>query len=127
MMLLLLSDAKFDSLTSIFLGLITIIPATLAALYARSAKKDSSEAKQNSADTLHEIATNGGMADPNPNLNDHVKYQTEMTEWLVESVKIMQSKFDSHLEHSKVMDQALAEVYMEVRPKPLEWPKDDPT
>ena len=133
-MLALISDARFDSLTSVLLAGIAIIPATLAAFWARSAKQNSDEAKTNSAEAkkasaqaAHEVSTNGGMSDPNPNLNDHVKYQTEMTEFLVVTLKDFRKDFDNHLKHSDVMDQALAEVYMKVRPEPIEWPEDDNT
>lgn len=147
-MIPLISDQRFESLVSILLAMIAIIPATCAAVWARSAKKSSSEAKDNSADAkadsaeakvnsaqaLHEVKTNGGIQDPNPNLNDHVKYQTKMTEFLVESMKELREDFgqhkedfSQHLEHSAVMDQALAEVYLKVRPEVIDWPDDDST
>lgn len=138
-MLPLLSEAYALSLASIVVALIAAVPATLAAYWSRAAKADSKEAKENSAEAktnseearnnsanaLHEVQTNGGMSDPKPNLNDHVKYQTTMTEWLVRTVQDIDTKFNAHLKHSQVMDQALAEVYMEVRPAPREWP-DEP-
>jgi hypothetical protein len=131
-MLALISDARFDSLTSVVLGAIAIIPATLAAFWARSAKHNSDEAKANSAEAklnsaqaAHEVSTNGGMSDPNPNLNDHVKYQTEMTEFLVVSMKDLRKDFDDHLKHSAVMDQAVAELYLEIRPGHKTRPEDN--
>lgn len=128
----LISDTRFEQIM-IFLGVVVAaIPASLAAYYGRGAKKssdeaksDAAEAKKNSAQALHEVSTNGGMSDPNPNLNDHVKYQTEMTEWLVRNQQQMQRDFQAHIRHSQMMDQALAEVYMEVRPRPKEWPNED--
>lgn len=131
-MLPLISDARFDSLIQIVLVTVGILPAVLAAFWARSAKQNSdeaksnsAEAKRNSANALHEVSTNGGMSDPNPNLNDHVKYQTQMTEFLVTTMKDLKKDFDEHIKHSAVMDKALAEVYLEVRPKSITWPEDD--
>lgn len=128
----LLSDSQFNSLALVLIAIVGIIPATLAAYWSRSARKESqeanansAEAKENSASALHEVQTNGGMSDPKPNLNDHVKYQTEMTEWLVRTVNSIDKRFCDHLEHSQLMDQALAEVYMKVRPDSAEWPNDD--
>lgn len=117
-----ISDAQFNSIALVLIAAITIIPTTLAAYWARGAKKDSGEAKENSAKALHEVATNGGMSDPNPNLNDHVKYQTEMLENLTKGHDDLQSAFEAHLAHSKTMDEALAELYLQIRPEPRQWP-----
>lgn len=117
-----ISDAQFNSIALVIIAAITIIPTTLAAYWARGAKKDSGEAKENSAKALHEVATNGGMSDPNPNLNDHVKYQTQMLESLGAKFSDLRADFDAHLAHSKIMDEALAELYLEIRPTPREWP-----
>lgn len=136
-----LSDAQFNSLALVLIAAITIIPTTLSAFWARSAKKESTQAKensaeakensaearQNSASALHEVQNNGGMSDPNPNLNDHIKYQTEMTEFLVRGFHGLRKEWAEHLRHSKMMDQALAEVYMEVRPPSKDWTDDGPT
>lgn len=103
------------------------------------AKDNAVEAKENSAKALFEVQTNGGMGDPHPNLNDHVKYQTEMTEYLVDAVKNINTSFKefrrefdehkedfkSHLTQSQMMDQAVAELYLEVRPAEKPWLKDD--
>lgn len=124
-MLPLISDAQFNSIALVIIAVITVVPTTLAAYWSRSAKKDSAQAKENSASALHEVQTNGGMSDPKPNLNDHIKYQTDMTEWLVRAVERIDKKVDNHLTHSRIMDEALAEVYMEVRPSTKIWPKDD--
>lgn len=118
----LLSDAQFNSIALILIAAIGIIPATMAAYYSRGAKKDSKDAKENSAKALHEVATNGGMSDPNPNLNDHVKYQTEMLESLISELSDLKADFGAHLVHSKTMDEALAELYLQIRPKPRDWP-----
>lgn len=154
-MIPMLSDQVLESFTNIVLAIIAIVPTTCTAFWARSAMKSSREAKDNSADAkadsaeakvnsaraLHEVKTNGGIQDPNPNLNDHVKYQTKMTEFLVESMKELREDFgqhkedfgqhkedfSQHLEHSAVMDQALAEVYLKVRPEVINWPDDDST
>lgn len=128
----LLSDAQFNSVALVIIALIGLVGTSLTAYWSRGAKKssdeaktDAKEAKQNSAQALHEVSTNGGMSDPNPNLNDHVKYQTQMTEWLVRNQQQFRRDFESHIRHSQMMDQALAEVYMEVRPRPKEWPSED--
>lgn len=118
----LLSDAQFNSIALILIAAIGIIPATLAAYWSRGAKKESKDAKENSEKALHEVATNGGMSDPNPNLNDHVKYQTEMLESLITEFNDLKTDFGAHLVHSKTMDEALAELYLQIRPEPREWP-----
>lgn len=127
------------NLTTILVATIAAVPLTLTAYWSRGAKKNSqearadsaeakknsAEAKENSAQALHEVSTNGGMSDPNPNLNDHVKYQTEMTEFLVRSHQALDRKFDAHLKHSAIMDQALAELYLKDRPPTMTWPEED--
>lgn len=104
-----LTDPQFNSLAIVVVALITIVPTTLAAYWAKSANK-------NSADTAREVRTNGGMGDPNPNINDHVKYQTNMLERLVERQDNHEKLLANHIAHSRVMDAALAEVYLAVRP-----------
>lgn len=125
-MLPLLSDSQFNSLALIIIAGLGLVGTLFSAYWARGAKDQAKEAKKNSQQALHEVSTNGGMSDPNPNLNDHVKYQTEMTEWLVRNQQSMWTKFEQHLKHSQMMDQALAEVYMEVRPEPKQWPAEEP-
>lgn len=105
----LLTDPQFNSIAIVVVAIITIIPTTLAAYWARSAK-------QSSAETAREVMTNGGMGDPNPNVNDHIKYQTEMLEGLVERQDNHEQLLANHIAHSRVMDAALAEVYMTVKP-----------
>lgn len=143
-MILLLTDPQFQTVGLILVAIIGIVPATLAAIWSRTAKANSAEAKENSASALHEVMTNGGMSDPNPNLNDHVKYQTQMAERLLdvalplvsqvneiderfkqhlqetqpvkELVEQLDKNLNSHIKHSQVMDKALAEVYLKVKP-----------
>lgn len=122
-----------SNLTTVLVAAIAAVPLILTAYWSRGAnknskeaKEDSAEARRNSAQALHEVSTNGGMSDPKPNLNDHVKYQTEMMEWLVRDQQGLRRDFDRHLKHSSVMDQALAELYLKDRPPPIRWPNDDP-
>lgn len=105
----LLSDAQFQSLAIVMVAVITIIPTTLAAIWARSAKTSSAE-------TAREVRTNGGMDDPEPNVNDHIKYQTVMLERLVERQDNTEQLLANHISHSQVMDAALAEIYLHVKP-----------
>lgn len=104
-----ITDARFNSIALICVAVVTIVPTTLAAFWARSAKKSSAE-------TAREVVTNGGMDDPNPNVNDHIKYQTEMLEGLVERQDNHEQLLANHIAHSRVMDAALAEVYLTVKP-----------
>lgn len=105
----LLTDGQFNSVALVCVAAITIIPTTLAAYWARSAKKSSAE-------TADQVRTNGGMSDPNPNVNDHIKYQTEMLEGLVERQAEHDKLLSGHIKHSRIMDRALAKVYLVVRP-----------
>lgn len=114
----LLSDSQFNSLALIIIAGLGLIGTLFSAYWARGAKDQAKEAKQNSEQALHEVSTNGGMSDPNPNLNDHVKYQTEMMEWIVRNHQGLRTDFDKHLKHSAIMDQALAELYLKDRPTP---------
>lgn len=105
----LLTDPQFNSIAIVVVAVITIIPTTLAAYWARSAK-------QSSAETAREVLTNGGMESPLPNVNDHIKYQTMMLEQLVERQDNTERLLGNHIAHSQVMDAALAEVYLTVKP-----------
>lgn len=105
----LLTDPQFNSVAIVVVALITIIPTTLAAYWAKSANK-------NSAETAREVRTNGGMDDPHPNVNDHIKYQTQMLEGLTERQDNHEQLLANHIAHSRVMDAALAEVYLTVKP-----------
>lgn len=105
----LLTDPQFNSIAIVVVSVITIIPTTLAAYWARSAK-------QSSAETAREVMTNGGMESELPNVNDHIKYQTEMLEGLVERQDNHEQLLANHIAHSRVMDAALAEVYLMVKP-----------
>jgi len=105
----LLTDAQFNSVALVMVAFITIVPTTLAAFWARSAKNSSAE-------TAREVLTNGGMESDIPNVNDHIKYQTEMLEGLVERQDNHEQLLANHIAHSKIMDSALAEVYLTVKP-----------
>lgn len=121
-----MTDAQFTELVRtmglIAVAIIGAISSTLAAYWARTAKQNSAAAKENSAGALNEVRTNGGMSDPNPNMNDHVKYQTEMLEAmgtqvgdLREEVTTLSTTVKDHIAHGKLMDQALAELYLAVK------------
>lgn len=126
-----LTDAQFNTIGLVLIAVIGIVPATLAAIWSRTAKTNSAEAVENSANAATasaaaqesaavaawEVRTNGGMSDPNPNLNDHVKYQTEMLENLHARINGVEVLLANHLEHSAVMDRALARVYLTVKPE----------
>lgn len=106
----------------IIVACITIIPTTLGAYWAHNAKTNSQQAKESSAKALNQVENNGGMEDPNPNLNDHIKYQTLMLENLGQVVSNqggtlvdVDTRLTDHLEHSAIMDQALSEVYLIVK------------
>lgn len=129
-MYVLLSDPQVNSIAIVIVAIVGAVPVILSAKWSRAAKTNSEEAKTNSASTLHEVETNGGMDSPVPNLNDHVKYQTGMAEEMLKLVNRMDERFTDHLdeadeakqllinhiEHSKVMDKALAEIYLKVKP-----------
>lgn len=126
----LLSDPQVNSIAIVMVAIVGAVPVILSAKWSREARSNSQEAKSNSAQALHEVETNGGMESPLPNLNDHVKYQTSMAEEMLKLINRMDERFDDHLdeaadakkllmdhiEHSKVMDKALAEVYLKVKP-----------
>lgn len=157
-MIVLMTDARFNSVALIVIALVTTLGTIVTVVLTRQVKSAAGEARDNAAEaketaerTAHEVMTNGGMSDPNPNLNDHVKYQTQMMEEqartietllhvamplvgkvddidrrftdhleetapLIREVKGMTGKLDEHIQHSKVMDKALAEVYLTVKP-----------
>lgn len=120
----LISDARFESLVTLVGTIVMIVPATLAALWARSAKKNSVEAKENSAGALHEVKANGGMSDPDPTLKDYIKYVGENMEKDSRRLDNVEALIEEHLRHSKLMDSILAEVFFAVKPDlaPEEFP-----
>lgn len=117
---LLISDAQFNSVALILIALIGIIPATLAAVWSRSAKHSSAEAKNNSAGTLHEVKANGGMSDPDPTLKDYIKFVGENVEMNSRRIDKFEEMFSEHLKHSRLMDSALAEVFFAVKKDHIE-------
>lgn len=108
-MLPLLTDSQFNSIALVVIATVGIVPTTLAAYWAKGAKNRSEEAAA-------EVRTNGGMTDPNPNVNDHIKYQTEMLEQLMGRQDNTEKLLADHISVSKIMNQALAEVYLKVQP-----------
>jgi hypothetical protein len=112
----LLTESAADSLVLIVVACIGIIPATLAAFWARTAKNNSNEAKENSAGALHEVKANGGMLDPDPTLKDYVHWLGDMMSSDSRRIDKIESILDNHIKHSKVMDAALAEVFFVVKP-----------
>lgn len=109
-MFALISDNQVENLTNVAIALIAAVPLVLAAHWSRQSKNNSRIARA-------EVETNGGMTDPKPNLNDHVKYQTQMLEELVMRQDNTDKILGDHLAHSKLMDQALAEMYLVYREK----------
>lgn len=120
----LLTDSQFNSLALIAIAAITILPATLSAIWSRSAKANSAAAMKSADQAAHEVLTNGGMSDPNPNLNDHVKYQTEMLEKLVGLPKRMdtlESSFEEHVQQAAYLGRGVADMYLHImgqKPRP---------
>lgn len=131
----LITEERFNSIALILVAFITIVPATLTAYWSRSAKKDSAEAKANSAEAkesaaaaAQEVLTNGGMSDPNPNLNDHIKYQTNMLEKLQgvpERMSKLEEDFDAHIRYANYMGQGMAEMYLHVMGKEPPRPRSE--
>lgn len=119
----LITDSQLDSLALIVVAIIGIVPATLAAFWARGARthsleanKNANEAKENSAGALHEVKANGGMDDPDPTLKDYIKWVGENVARNSRRIDSIEEDLSSHIRHSKVMDAALAEVFFVVRP-----------
>jgi hypothetical protein len=125
-MITLISDPQFQSIALVIAGAIAIIPATLAAVWSRSAKQNSSEASAHAAGALHEVKANGGMSDPDPTLKDYVKYVGEFVEKNDREIAEVRDLLEAHLKHSQVMDKALAEVYFAIKPTLKDLGKDDP-
>lgn len=112
----LITDSQFNSIALVLIAVVGIVPATLSAYWSR-------KAKNNSEETAAEIRTNGGMTDPNPNVNDHIKYQTEMLEQVLQRLDKNDQVLGDHLRHSKVMDEAVADLYLYI--KPPRFPKEE--
>lgn len=106
----LLSDAQFSDLIKLGIAVVAAVPIVLTAHWSRQSKNNSQIARA-------EVEKNGGMTDPKPNLNDHVMYQTEMLESLILRQDNTDRILGDHLSHSKLMDQALAEMYLVYREK----------
>lgn len=108
----LLSDARFNSIIILGCAIVAAIPLILTAYWSKQSSKNSKAAAK-------EVMTNGGMTDPNPNINDHIKYNTEMLEGIVQRQLDTEKLLGDHIGHSRIMDQGLAEVYLHVMSKKL--------
>jgi Co/Zn/Cd efflux system component len=108
-MLPLITEVQINSITLVLVAVIGIVPATLAAIWSRRAKNSSEEAAE-------QVRTNGGMSYPDPNVNDHIKYQTGMLEELLGRQAASEKLLEDHIAHSAMMDQVLADVYTTVMP-----------
>ena len=104
------SDERFNSIVLLLIALVGGGATILTAHWSRGANKNAKEAAA-------QVRTNGGMSDPDPNLNDHAKYNTQMLETLVLRVDGLEKSFLAHKSHSEIMDVALAEVYLHVKPQ----------
>jgi len=111
---------------TIAVAAISIIPATLAAHWARNAKTDAAAARENSAGTLHEVNSNGGMNGPNPTLKDHAQHLEVLVELLSSQVtnntkrtQNLEFLLDDHLKECSVSNQALVELYLAYKNKQL--------
>ena len=113
-MLAAVSATGWESISALGVAAITIIPATLSAFWARSAKRDSNEAKKYSAGTLHEVRDNGGVVHDDPTLKDYVKYIRDRVE--VDSIRVdrLETLLEDHVAHSNTMDSMLAEIYYKI-------------
>jgi hypothetical protein len=123
----LITDARFESLVTLGIAVITAGPIILGAYWAKTANYNSKQARQNSADALHEVKANGGMSDPDPTLKDYIKFVGESVEQNTRRTDKIEALLEEHLKHSRIMDSALAEVFMAVKPDlknrdPLEDP-----
>ncbi len=115
-MLPLVSDAQFNSIALVVIAAIGIIPGTLAVVYSRKASNNAVEAKENSAGALHEVKANGGMSDPDPTLKDYIKFVGESVVNQDTRLSALENLLEEHLAHSKIMDSALAQVFLHIRP-----------
>ena len=112
-----ITDSQFNSVALVVVALITIIPVTLTAFWSRSAQKNSAAAKVSAAEAADQVRTNGGMSDPNPNLNDHVKYQTELLEKLQDvpyRLGTLETAFEDHVAVANTMGRGMAEMYLHI-------------
>lgn len=115
----LLTDSQFNSVMLVVVAVVGIVPGVLAAYWAKGSKQNSKDAKDAAEEAAGQVRTNGGMSDPNPNVNDHIKYQTEMLESVVHELLNQKKILSDHIQHSNIMDQAIAEVYLHVKPGTL--------
>lgn len=109
MLLPLISDARFNSIALVLIAVIGGAATLLTAYWSHGAKKNSEE-------TAAQVRTNGGMSDPEPNVNDHIKYQTKMLERLTERQDNHEQLLADHISHSRIMYRARADVYLAVKP-----------
>lgn len=112
----LISDENFNSLMLVVIAFIGIVPTTLAAYWSRQAKSNSVEAKVNSAGALHEVKANGGMSDPDPTLKDYIVFVGENVDSQGRRLGGLEELVADHIRHSQFMDQALARVFLHIRP-----------
>lgn len=104
-----ITDGQWTAIASIVVAAIAAVPATLAARWSR-------QANANAGKALHEVKANGGMSDPDPTLKDYIKYVGESVEQHSRRLNNVEALLDEHLKHSRVMDRALAAVFLEVKP-----------
>lgn len=111
---------------AIAVAAISIVPATLAAYWARNAKTDAAAARENSAGTLHEVNSNGGVSGPNPTLKDHAQHLNKQFEMLtsvvnsnIDRTQNLESLLADHLKESRIATQALGELYLAYKNKQL--------
>lgn len=111
-----ITDSQFNTVGLILVACITIVPTTLAAYWSHRANSNSKDAKTSAAGALHEVKANGGMTDPEPTLKDYVMFVGETASSNSRRLNEMEEMFSSHLQHSQLMDSALARVFFAIRP-----------
>lgn len=134
-MYVLITDVQSNAIALVLVAVVGIVPATLAAIWSRTAKTNSAEAMQSSAaasesaaDAAREVGVSNTSGSPQPqsNLSHHVKYQTQILENLAARLNGVEVLFSDHLKHSAIMDRALSQVYLIVKPdKDLLDPDDN--
>lgn len=113
-----MTDQLLLAFVSITVAIIGIVPATLAAIWSRTARTTSAAA-------LHEVKTNGGINKPNPTLKDYAKSANEKSSVTARRLDRIESLLEEHLSECRdewrrrtVMDTALAELYLAFKGKP---------
>lgn len=115
-----MTDASVTAMSMVAVAVITIVPSTLAAVWSHKGNTKAKESLSKAEETLHEVKANGGMDGPDPTMKDYIKH-------LSKEQAQLKKAFEAHMVHSKVMDQALAQVYLALNPDVAEHFRIEPT